>query len=126
MPIIESKHLSLHYHKKIADDMYVISDALKIKQILCNILSNATKYTIEGEIHFGVYNNDNKMIFSIIDQGVGIPEERMNDIFKPFSRIEKNSELSEGSGFGLYVVKGMIELLNGKYPLSPKSITEHI
>lgn len=120
MPIIESKHLSLHYHKKIADDMYVISDALKIKQILCNILSNATKYTIEGEIHFGVYNNDNKMIFSIIDQGVGIPEERMNDIFKPFSRIEKNSELSEGSGFGLYVVKGMIELLNGKISVKSK------
>lgn len=118
--IIESKKLSFRYNKNIPNDMYVISDELKIKQILCNILSNASKYTIEGEISFSVYHANNKMVFSIIDQGVGIPEDKMKDIFKPFNRIEKNSRLSEGSGFGLYVVKGMIELLNGEISVKSK------
>ena len=73
-PIAENKSLNLVYHKHIPDDFHISSDSLKIKQIVSNILSNAIKYTIEGDIHFGVYYRNNRLIFSIIDQGIGIPE----------------------------------------------------
>ena len=112
-PIAENKQLKFFYHKNISDDLYVNSDALKIKQVVSNIISNALKYTIEGEVHFGVYLVNNKLVFSVIDQGIGIPNEKIDDMFKPFSKADNNPGLAEGNGFGLYVVKGMLELLGG-------------
>ena len=112
-PIAENKQLKFYYHKNIADDLYVNSDALKIKQVVGNIISNAIKYTIEGEIHYGVYFLNNKLIFNVIDQGIGIPNDKIEEMFKPFSKAENNPGLAEGNGFGLYVVKGLLELLGG-------------
>ena len=112
-PIAENKQLKFYYHKNISNELYVNSDPLKIKQVVSNILSNAIKYTIEGEIHYGVYIVNNKLIFNIIDQGIGIPNDKIEEMFKPFSKADNNPGLAEGNGFGLYVVKGMLELLGG-------------
>lgn len=112
-PIAENKQLKFIYHRNIADNLYINSDALKIKQVASNIISNALKYTIEGEVHFGVYLNKNKLVFNVIDQGIGIPNEKIEEMFKPFSKAENNTGLAEGNGFGLFVVKGLIELLGG-------------
>ncbi len=112
-PIAENKQLKFYYHKNIANDLYVNSDALKIRQVVSNIISNAIKYTIEGEIHFGVYLVNNKLVFNVIDQGIGIPNDKIEEMFKPFSKAENNPGLAEGNGFGLYVVKGLLELLGG-------------
>ena len=113
-PIAENKQLKFFYHKNIADDLYINSDALKIKQVASNIISNALKYTIEGEVHFGVYLTNNKLVFNVIDQGIGIPNEKIEEMFRPFSKAENNTGLAEGNGFGLFVVKGLLELLGGK------------
>ncbi len=112
-PIAENKQLKFFYHKNIADDVFINSDALKIKQVASNIISNAIKYTIEGEVHFGVYIANNKLIFNVIDQGIGIPNEKIEEMFKPFSKAENNTGLAEGNGFGLFVVKGLLEILGG-------------
>ena len=112
-PIAENKQLKFFYHKHIANDIYVNSDALKIKQVVSNIISNALKYTIEGEVHFGVYLINNKLVFNVLDQGIGIPSDKIDEMFKPFSKAENNPGLAEGNGFGLYVVKGLLELLDG-------------
>ena len=112
-PIAENKQLKFFYHKNIADDLYINSDALKIKQVVSNIISNALKYTIEGEVHFGVYLINNKLIFNVIDQGIGIPTEKIEELFKPFSKAENNTGLAEGNGFGLFVVKGLLDILGG-------------
>lgn len=112
-PIAENKQLKFFYHKNIANDLYINSDALKIKQVVSNIISNALKYTIEGEVHFGVYLINNKLVFNVIDQGIGIPSEKIEEMFKPFSKAENNTGLAEGNGFGLFVVKGLLEILGG-------------
>ena len=112
-PIAENKQLKFFYHKNISDDLYVNSDQLKIKQVVGNIISNALKYTIEGEVHFGVYFINNKLVFSVIDQGIGIPNDKIEEMFRPFSKAENNPGLAEGNGFGLFVVKGMLEILGG-------------
>lgn len=112
-PIAENKQLKFFYHKNITDNLYINSDALKIKQVVSNIISNALKYTIEGEVHFGVYLINNKLIFNVIDQGIGIPSEKIEEMFKPFSKAENNTGLAEGNGFGLFVVKGLLEILGG-------------
>ena len=112
-PLAESKQLSLIYHKNFNERNLVRSDALKIKHILSNLLSNAIKYTIKGNVTFEVNANNNEMIFNIIDEGIGIPQDKLQELFKPFTRIDNNESLIEGSGFGLFVVKGLIDLLNG-------------
>lgn len=114
IPLAESKQLSFIYEKNFNEKTYVKSDALKTKQILSNLLSNAIKYTIKGKITFKVSNNNNEVIFNIIDEGIGIPQDKLEEIFKPFSRIDNNESLIEGNGFGLFVVKGLIDLLNGE------------
>ena len=113
-PLAESKQLTFVYDKKFNEKTNVKTDALKIKQILSNLLSNAIKYTIKGKITFKVSNNNKEIIFNIIDEGIGIPQDKLEDIFKPFSRVDNNESLIEGNGFGLFVVKGLIELLNGE------------
>lgn len=120
MPVAENKQLKLFYHKGIPEHLHISSDPLKIKQIISNIISNSLKYTIEGEVHFGVYMDNKKLIFSVIDSGIGIPEDKIEDMFKPFSRAENNTGLAEGNGFGLYVVKGLLDLLGGEVKMMSK------
>ena len=112
-PIAENKQLKFFYHKHITDNLFINSDALKIKQVVSNIISNAIKYTIEGEVHFGVYLVRNKLVFNVIDQGIGMPTEKIEELFKPFSKADNNTGLAEGNGFGLFVVKGLLEILGG-------------
>jgi CheY-like chemotaxis protein len=81
-------------------------------------LSNAIKYTIDGKVYFNVRHEDNYLIFKISDEGIGIPKDKLDEIFKPFSRIDNNESLIEGNGFGLFVVKGLIDLLNGEINVS--------
>jgi len=112
-PLAQKKELSFLYHFTLGKDLVVYSDALKIKQIMINILSNAVKYTVTGGIRFEVEYKDEKLTCSIIDTGVGIPEDKIDSLFEPFSRVDENNTLAEGSGFGMYVVKGLVDLLEG-------------
>ena len=118
LPLAKNKQLGFLYNKESQEEIFVKSDALKIKQILSNILSNAIKYTIQGNVCFNVSKNENNMIFNISDEGIGIPQDKLDEIFKPFSRIDNNESLIEGNGFGLFVVKGLIDLLNGEISVS--------
>lgn len=108
-----NKQLNFIYNIDFKENIYIKSDALKIKQILSNILSNAIKYTNKGTVEFNVSIDDKNVIFNISDEGIGIPKDKLEEIFKPFSRIDNNESLIEGSGFGLFVVKGLIDLLEG-------------
>lgn len=117
-PIAENKHLDFKYENYLSDNVFVKSDALKLKQIISNLLSNAIKYTIKGSISFVVSSNDSELIFNICDDGIGIPQDKLNEIFKPFSRLDNQESIIEGNGFGLFVVKGLIELLNGDIQVS--------
>lgn len=112
-PIANSKSLDFVYDNKLENKLYVKSDALKIKQIISNLLSNAIKYTMKGTVTLIVDKADDKLVFEIIDEGIGMPQEKLKDIYKPFNRIDNKESLIEGNGFGLFVVKGLIDLLGG-------------
>lgn len=113
-PLSSNKHLEFVYNNDLDVDTCVKSDALKIKQILSNLLSNAIKYTMKGKVTFAVNRGDGELVFTIIDEGIGIQEEKLKEIYKPFNRIDNNESLIEGNGFGLFVVKGLVDLLQGE------------
>ena len=112
-PIALKKNLEFIFNNEISDDLYVYSDALKMKQIIGNLISNAIKYTIEGHIRFRACLEDGQLVFRVEDSGIGIPSDKLDDIFKPFVRTDSGSKISEGSGYGLSVVKGLVDLMEG-------------
>lgn len=114
IPLVAQKGLSFDYSFNFDHNLRVTSDLLKLKQIAANILSNAIKYTPSGKITFQVDFDQEKLHFTISDTGVGIPHEQIENIFEPFTRIDENKNVAEGTGFGLYVVKGLANLLGCK------------
>jgi small GTP-binding protein len=81
-------------------------------------ISNAVKYTLKGRVDIElVQEKEGMLVFTISDTGVGIDKNDLQKIFKPFSRTN-NPLKAEGSGFGLYVTKGLTNSLNGDVNIS--------
>jgi signal transduction histidine kinase/CheY-like chemotaxis protein/HPt (histidine-containing phosphotransfer) domain-containing protein len=104
----------------------LVSDMVKLRQIFTNLLNNAVKFTVDGEIKISIKtqkkeNNELVLSASITDTGIGIPESRLKDLFKPYSQVGDFYEsLSNGTGLGLVICKEYIELLGGKISVSSK------
>lgn len=92
----------------------VNADENKIRQVVLNIIDNSIKYTKEGEIEVSVIKKDDKIIFSVRDNGMGMTKETKEALFKKFSRGEGGKVDSSGSGLGLYLGKQIIEAHNGR------------
>ena len=112
--IAQSKGLKLEFVNKAKESLYVKTDSTAIKQILVNTLSNAIKYTSKGYVQLILTQKNQSVTLEIKDTGVGMEKKDIEKSFKPFSRIENPLISSEGTGFGLYVTKGLVEALNGK------------
>ena len=97
----------------------LIGDKTHIKEIVNNLLTNAIKYTEQGEIELLAkcinQNNNCNLIISVRDTGRGIKAENINKLFTKFERldIEKNST-TEGTGLGLAITKALVEMMGGK------------
>lgn len=94
----------------------ILSDEIKLKQIISNLITNAIKYTENGKVGFGYVVNDKEKVleFTVKDSGIGIDKKNVSIIFDRFRRIEDDfsAELS-GLGLGLAICKAYIEMLGG-------------
>ena len=94
-------------------------DAIRIKQILINILGNSVKFTKKGFIKLRIdcekqEDKKCKIIFKVIDTGIGIKEEDYSKLFEAFSQVDaKKNKLVKGTGLGLAITKNLCELMNG-------------
>lgn len=111
-PLTEEKALSLKFENLASWSLYVETDYTLLKQILTNVVSNAVKYTLHGGVTIRLQHKD-QLVFTITDSGIGMDTNELPEIFKPFSRMQ-NPLKAEGSGFGMYVTKGLVDLLNGQ------------
>ncbi|MEZ7891203.1 MAG: ATP-binding protein [Candidatus Wallbacteria bacterium] len=97
----------------------VIGDQLRFKQILINLLTNAIKFTYKGTItinacQVSLSNNIAKISISVIDEGIGIPNDKIDEIFEMFHQLDGSyTKQSGGAGIGLSIVKNLVELMNG-------------
>lgn len=111
------ENIELNIHSK-ADkkQITIVTDFGKLKEIFVQLLSNAFKFTKEGKIDAGCFEDDKGgIVFFVTDTGKGIPKDKQLKIFDYFTRlnIEKTDNMS-GTGLGLAIVKGLIDLLKGK------------
>lgn len=94
----------------------VLADAVRLKQVVLNLLSNAIKYNRpEGAVTLKVSPGaQDRICWSVVDTGLGIPAERQAEVFQPFSRLGMERAGVEGTGIGLVISKRLIEAMGGQ------------
>ncbi len=113
------KPLQFNYYCDASIPNYLYGDSARVKQVGINLLTNAIKYTKEGEINFRINSVVTKDICRLImiveDTGIGIKKENIDKLFTKFERlgVEKNTTV-EGTGLGLAICKKLVELMGGK------------
>ena len=94
----------------------VLIDQAMLSQVIVNLLSNAIRYTDnKGKIEISIAVFGNSVIYSIKDDGIGIPQGQQKNIFNKFFRAENAiSKIPDGNGIGLTLVKNFVEFWKGK------------
>lgn len=110
----KSKEITLIFDTE-EEDVIMACDAEKIQCIVLNLLSNAIKYTPQkGQIEVNILRREDTIDLSVSDTGIGIPKEKREIIFEGGVQLDTSlRRISEGSGMGLAIVKGIVELCQG-------------
>ena len=119
-PLFNNENYKLNI--SIEKDVEVLMDKDKFKQIVNNILSNSLRYLNEGgEVLVGLKKSQDNIILTLKDNGIGIKDEDMKNIFERFYRVDTSrNKITGGSGLGLSIVKSIVEAHNGTITLNSK------
>ncbi|MEG0438161.1 MAG: HAMP domain-containing sensor histidine kinase [Solibacillus sp.] len=119
-PSFAMKNMKLTLHCE--GEYQLFADALRLEQIVINLLDNALNYSDEqSEVILRVSQNEEKTIISVMDSGIGIPANEIDFIFEKLYRVEKSrSRAFGGSGIGLSVVKELVEAHGGTIEVKSK------
>ena len=108
------KHLELT--RVLADDLpeWIAGDALRLKQILMNLTSNAIKFTRHGSVTLDVSKDDDHIVFRVIDTGIGMTPEQVARLFRPFEQADSSTTREYGgTGLGLVISRRLARLMGG-------------
>jgi len=120
----KAAHVGLDLVYQIADDvpLQIVGDQLRLKQVLINLVSNAIKFTERGEVCVGIYLQKKRwdgtveLRFDVRDTGIGIPEDKLNRLFKAFSQVDSSTTRKYGgTGLGLAISEKLVNLMNGEF-----------
>ncbi len=108
--IVENKKIKLIF-KNTCKKSYIFGDVYTLSQAFQNLLDNAVKFTIEGQVEVILYEENENILIDITDTGVGISKDYLPRLFEPFTQEEEGySRRFEGNGLGLALTKKYIEL----------------
>jgi CheY-like chemotaxis protein/anti-sigma regulatory factor (Ser/Thr protein kinase) len=104
----------------------IVGDAVRLKQIMVNLVSNAVKFTKSGSVHVYieslVADDEIRLQFRVEDTGIGIPEEKMDRLFESFSQVDSTTTRKYGgTGLGLAICKNLIKLMGGEIEVKSES-----
>lgn len=110
------KNVNLVLGSLLESDSTLLTDFSRLKQILINLVGNALKFTEQGYVEFGCLTMDGHLQFYVKDTGIGIPINKQELIFERFRQGEEIniSRKFSGTGLGLTISKGLIDLLEGR------------
>ena len=111
----------VYFNVEISDDIppCLITDEVRLKQIVLNLVNNAAKFTPKGEVNLIMnghvkYNDFYNLHIEVTDTGIGIPKNKIKSIFQPFQQLSPNRIYNKGVGLGLPICKRIVEAMNGK------------
>jgi signal transduction histidine kinase/ActR/RegA family two-component response regulator len=113
-----NKGLNLSSNVDCSTPDAIIGDHDRLRQILVNLLANAVKFTDTGDVSLTVSpkadDKGGKIFFKVVDTGIGIPPDKINEIFEPFTRVQGTAgRKREGAGLGLAISKNLVKLMGG-------------
>lgn len=116
---VERKQLSISCQSAFGDDGLFLADAMRLRQMLSNLIGNAIKFTEQGEIALSVTamqgtEGRSMLEFSVRDSGIGITHESQQALFEPFSRVDGGVSHVGGAGLGLSIVRQLARLMGGE------------
>ncbi len=127
-PIAQQAGLAFHCHIAQAVPRLVVGDAVRISQVLSNLVGNAFKFTTRGSVSLEVSVLPDclpgrcRVLFVVADTGVGIPEDKIGSLFAPFTQVSQGvSRKHQGAGLGLSICKRLVELMGGTIALDSES-----
>ncbi|SEG81267.1 hybrid sensor histidine kinase/response regulator [Marinobacterium lutimaris] len=109
----EAKGINFSYTRQQRVPEFVATDEKRLRQILINLLSNAIKFTDKGSVSLTLTYRSEVAEFVISDTGVGIAEEDLERIYKPFERLESAASHQPGTGLGLTITKLLTDIMGG-------------
>ncbi|WP_430817825.1 ATP-binding protein [Carboxylicivirga sp. RSCT41] len=95
------------------EDIEIITDHNRLRQILNNLINNAIKFTPAGQVSVAYRKEGGSLLFEVQDSGIGIRPESINHVFDRFYRIDDSNEVYGGNGLGLAITKSLVEGLGG-------------
>jgi CheY-like chemotaxis protein/two-component sensor histidine kinase len=122
-PLAAIKSIKLEYSMNMDVPERIVGDTTRLRQILINLLSNALKFTPKGHVKLKVSvqqvlicpDNAYKLMFVVQDTGIGIPKDRYDRLFKPFSQVDSSTTRNYGgTGLGLVIAHRLTELMGGE------------
>lgn len=116
----EQKRLSFKFEPVTVLPAIVRGDEKRLRQILLNLLSNAVKFTQRGGILFTVGQHYQKTRFQIEDTGVGIPADKLDEIFDPFQQVSSQKHAIEGTGLGLAISQKLVQAMGSDLQVKSK------
>lgn len=112
-PVLSSAHVALIFDD-VDPALVMCTDEGKVTQVVRNFVSNAVKFTEQGEIRVSVTTHDELVRFSVQDTGIGIAEENLGRIFEEFGQVENATQRQvKGTGLGLSLARTIADLLGG-------------
>ena len=116
----EAVHKGLQVLTEVADDVpeLVRGDLVRLRQVLTNLIGNAIKFTAQGTVLIRVAPHPTGLVISVTDTGIGIPADKQEFVFEPFSQIDdSDTRRFGGVGLGLAICKEIVELMGGTITL---------
>ena len=109
-------------HGQCGEDVFAKADRLKAEQIVLNLLSNAVKFTgTGGKVTVTCSVTDSEATVTVTDTGIGIPADKLSDIFEPFVQLGRSlSTIREGAGLGLAISRDLARALQGEIVVESK------
>lgn len=116
LPRARAKGLALTRAFDDAVPARVVGDSARLRQVVLNLVGNAVKFTDEGSVHVSVgVGPANVLRFAVRDTGIGVPKDRIDRLFKPFSQVDASTaRVYGGSGLGLAICSGLVAAMGGE------------
>ncbi|MCW2278386.1 ATP-binding protein [Heliophilum fasciatum] len=116
----KAKGIALEATVELDAEQVIITDPVRLRQVLLNLMGNAIKFTHEGKVSLSVFpeqeeKGNSVLRFEISDTGVGMDSEALSQLFQPFSQVhDLRTQTYGGTGLGLSISKRLVELMGGR------------
>lgn len=114
-PLLTPNNNQFGVHHNYPRNFYVKTDPARLRQVINNLLSNSAKFTKNGNIRLNSFMENGMLHFSVQDNGIGMTQQQMGNLFKPFEQADVSTTRKYGgTGLGLSISKRIVELLGGQ------------